>query len=460
VAPHLAVVNRALIELAARRIRFLMVFMPPRSGKSMLISQYFPGWWLGTFPEDRVILASYEAGYAATWGRKARDALDEFGPDVWGIRVNPLTSSASAWDVQRRAGGRWANTGGGMVTAGIGGAITGRGANLFIIDDPVKNQLEAQSKTYQERAIDWFRSVALPRLEPDGVMVLMMTRWHQNDLAGRILAEAAEDDHEWTVVRLPALAEEPEELPGWRREPGEALWPQRYPAERLQRIRQRIGPYWWAALYQQRPAPPEGNLFKRQWFQYFTEEPHGEDTLYLLHARDGTVKRVLASQCWRFQTCDPNALASEQSDWFALATWAVTPEGDLLLLDVFRTHAATTSHEQIMRQQYQRWQPAFQGVERAAFGLNIIQGAAKAGLPIKPLPAEGDKVARARTMAARYELGTVYHRRGAPWLGEWEEELAAFPNAEHDDQVDVAAYAGIELVHSLGLTDAVQVSVI
>ncbi len=150
----------------------------------------------------------------------------------------------------------------------------------------------------------------------------------------------------------------------------------------------------------------------------------------MLHGRDGATKRVLASQCWRFQTCDPNAFASEQSDRFALATCAVTPEGDLLLLDVIRTHAATTSHEQIMRQQYQRWQPAFQGVERAAFGLNIIQGAARSGLPIKPLPAEGDKVAHARTMAARYELGTVYHRRGAPWLGEWEEELGDVPQRE------------------------------
>lgn len=184
-----------------------------------------------------------------------------------------------------------------MVTAGVGGPITGKGANLFIIGEPVKNAEEAKSRTYQGRAWDWWRSTALTRLEPQGVMVLMMTRWHQNDLAGRVLAEAEDGDAEWTVIWLPALAEEAEDLLGWRREPGEALWPERYPAERLAHIRQRISPYWWAAFYQQRPAPPEGSLFKREWFQYFTEEPHGEDTLYVLHARDCTARRVLASQC-------------------------------------------------------------------------------------------------------------------------------------------------------------------
>lgn len=459
-ARHLALVNRHLLELAARTIRFLMVFMPPRHGKSMLISEHFPGWWLGTFPSDRVILTSYEAGYAADWGRKARDAFNEYAPDVWGLRVDPMQNGASDWAVQQYAGGRWRRTGGGMVTAGVGGAITGRGANLFIIDDPVKNVREAESKVYQDHAWDWFRAVALSRLEPDGVMALMMTRWTQRDLAGRILAEGEEEALEWHVLSLPAIAVQDEVMPGWQRRAGEALWPGRWPLERLERRRRGMQPFWWNAMYQQEPAPPEGNLFKREWFLYFTEEPHGNDTLYMLYGRDGAVKRFLASQCWRFQTCDPNALASEQSDWFALATWAVTPDADLLLLDVLRLHAETTIHEQIMRQQFQRWTPSYQGVERAAFGLNIIQAAAKAGLPIKPLPAEGDKVARARTMVARYQLGTVYHRRGAPWLGDWEEELAAFPHGQHDDQADVAAYAGIELVHSLGLTDAVQVSVI
>lgn len=445
-------VNRALLELAARRIRFLAVFMPPRHGKSMLISQFFPGWWLGTFPDDRVILTSYEAGFAGTWGRKARDALDEYGPEVFGMRVNPESSSVSAWDVQRRVGGHWRATAGGMVTSGVGGPITGRGANLFIIDDPVKNAEEARSKTYQAKAWDWWRSTALTRLEPDGVMALMMTRWNQNDLAGRILAEVEDEEaQEWTVISLPALAEEGEALPGWHREPGEALWPARYPVDRLERIKKRIQGYWFNALYQQRPTPDEGTKFKRLWFRYFGEERMGDELFYVLHKPEGP-HRVPAAGCWLFQTCDPAASAAEQADWFVLATWAVTPDRDLLLLDVFRERAETTLHEQIMRDQLYRWpedhRPTFQGVEKAAYGLNIIQAAAKAGLPIKPMPAEGDKVARALTIMARYQLGTVYHRQGAAWLNEWEEELADFPNGEHDDQVDVAAYAGIELVQS------------
>ena len=158
--------------------------------------------------------------------------------------------------------------------------------------------------------------------------------------------------------------------------------------------------------------------------------------------------RVLCDACWCFQTCDPAATEDERNDWFVLSTWMVTPDRDLLLLDVFREHAETTKHEQILRAQWELHHPANQGVEKAAFGLNIIQACLKAGLPIKPLPAEGDKVARARTVAARYETGTVYHRLGAPWLGDWEDELVDFPSGAHDDQVDCASYAGIELVHS------------
>ncbi len=452
-ANHLAVVHRHILALIGRRFRYLMVLMPPRHGKSTLISQYLPSWYLGTFPRDRVMLASYEHDFAASWGQKARDAMDAYGQSIFGLRVRQDTRAASGWDLVRYSprtgrGNPWLPTGGGMTTAGVGGAITGRGANVLIMDDPIKNFEEANSRTYRQRLWDWWRSTALPRLEPDGVAVLMQTRWHEDDLAGRIIEQSRQLGETWIVLRLPAIATEPESWPtGWQRQPGEPLWPGRYPLARLKEIQAEQGPYWWEALYQQAPTVAEGNIFKRVWFRYYSVERQGDDTIYILHTPAGD-KYVPKSKCWIFQTCDPAASEDEQADYFTLATWAITPENELLLLDMYRDHAATVRHEAILRQQSSLWQPSYQGVEDKTFGLNIIQGAVKSGLPIKALPAEGDKVARSKSVSARYALGAVYHPRGAPWLDTYEQELLAFPTGRYDDQVDVAAYAGIELIHA------------
>src|SRR5690348_3861723 len=217
-APHLRLLSDALWRVAAGHIRRLMVFMPPRHGKSELVSHYFPAWYLGTRPNRRVILTSYEADFAATWGRKVRDVLAEFGPTLYGVRVRDDSSAANRWDLAEHTGG--------MVTAGVGGPITGRGADVLIIDDPVKNADDALSATMRERVWEWWRSTAYTRLEPSGAAVLVMTRWHEDDLAGRLLGEMEQGGEHWEVLRLPAIAEEEDDALG--RHPGEALWPQRF----------------------------------------------------------------------------------------------------------------------------------------------------------------------------------------------------------------------------------------
>lgn len=222
----------------------LVIEAPPRHGKSEFISKYFPAWYIGRFPDRRVILTSYEANFARSWGRKARDVLQEFGPELFGIQVSQTQSAAVDWEIE--------GTGGGMVTAGVGGPITGRGAHLFVVDDYIKNSEQAVSETIRENQWDWFQSTALTRIEPGGLMIIMATRWHKDDLSGRVLkqAEAGEGPPVYRL-RMPAIAGEGDQL---GRAEGEALWPQRWPAEKLQKKRSSMERYWWNALYQQDPT--------------------------------------------------------------------------------------------------------------------------------------------------------------------------------------------------------------
>ena len=429
-ADHLLLLSNKLVEVAAGKIDRLMVTMPPRHGKSELISKYFPAWYLGHKPDNRIILASYESDFAATWGWKARNVLNEYGPGLFSVSVSRESGARNRWDIQGHDGG--------MNTAGVGGPITGKGAHLFLIDDPIKNNEDAKSKVKRDKIMDWFESTAYTRLEPGGAMVIIQTRWHEDDLSGRLLQEMEQGGEHWETINFPAIAEDNDIL---GRQPGDALFPMRYDIDALNRIKNKLGSYWWFALYQQKPHPDGGNIFKRSWFRYFHEDSEN----YVLHLPDGQ-RRFSKDDCYIIQTCDAAATEKESSDYFVNATWAVTPDKDLLLLSIFREKAETTKHKQVMQSQYDRWHPNYQGVENKTFGLNIIQTCVQAGLPIKPLPADTDKVSRARPVAARYETGTVYHPQGAPWLVDFEDELVSFPNGTHDDQVDVTAYAYISIL--------------
>lgn len=431
-----------LMRVERGEIKRLIVMMPPRHSKSETTTVKFPAWYLGRNPDKRVIIASHTAALALRFSMRARNDLAQFGPEVFGVGVDPNSSAMYRWDVLDREAppGR---PPGGMIAAGIGGPITGMGAHLAIIDDPVKGPEDANSQVQRDNVWDWYRFVLRTRLQPGAAVILVLTRWHEDDLAGRLLRAAEQDPtaDQWTVLRLPAIAEENDPL---GRAQGEALWPEQYDEAALAQIRASVGSYVWAALYQQRPLPAGGGVFKREWFRYWEKDG---DEWYVLLRPEGP-QRVPVSRCWRFAVVDLAASTKETADYTVVSTWAVTPNRDLLLLDVVRTRMEGPDQRHLIRSTWERWRPSFIGIERAGYQLTMVQEMRRQGLPVRELHADRDKVARALVAAARYEGGTVYHPVSAPWLEEWERELLTFPAGAHDDQVDTASYAARVLVET------------
>lgn len=252
---HLELLSQKVVEVVAGRLPRLIVTMPPRHGKSEMISHWVPVWFLENWPWKRVILGSYEADFAASWGRKARDTIKKYneeGSKQLRVRLDPNTQATSHWLTTER---------GGMVTAGAGGPMTGKGADMLIIDDPIKNWAEAASYTIRENLWNWYRSTARTRIEPGGGAIVAMTRWHQDDLVGRLIRSMEEDGGErWEVFNFPAIAEDHDLL---GRKPGGALWPKRYDEKEMLTIKSSVGPKIWNSMYQQNPGADDemGNVY-------------------------------------------------------------------------------------------------------------------------------------------------------------------------------------------------------
>ncbi len=404
VAPHLRLISDRLAAVGETPLR-LIVTLPPRHGKSEMISHWTPVWFLSRWPDKRVILCSYEADFAASWGRKVRNSIQEAGYDALGIRVSSDSSAASAWAIAGHSGG--------MTTAGVGGPISGKGADLLIIDDPVKNQEEAASAVYRQRTWDWWLSTARTRLEPGASVVVLMTRWHEDDLVGRMLKDNSDN---WEIINLPALAEHGDAL---GRAEGQPLWPERYPADVLGKTRMALGPYFWASLYQQHPVVGEGQVFHRDWWQYYDETPYLLETI----------------QAW-----DTAFQKSATSDRSACVTLGRHETG----VCVLGCWAGRVEYPDLVRQvqaQYNRWQPERVLVEEAASGQSLIQSMRRESpLPILAVKPEGDKISRAHRVTGIIEAGRVSLPRQAPWLNDFLEETANFPTGAHDDIVDALVY--------------------
>jgi len=435
--PHVQYIEREVVEAIVRaeeqlRARsweqpeILLVEVPPRHGKSTLISEYTPAWFLGTFPHRRVILCSCEADFAQTWGSKARNLLEEFGPSLYGIRVSQRSKAGKRWDL---AGYR-----GGMVTAGVGGRITGSGAHLLIIDDPVKNAEEAMSDVIRAKHLDWWLSTARPRIEPGAVVVILMTRWHEGDLGGQLLTLAEAGGDPVREVRLPAIAVDGDPL---GRKPGEPLWGERYALPWLEKTRSVIGPYWFAALYQGTPTPDEGGIFNRRDFRYCQVD--GDEVV--LTTTDGK-RRFGINWCRKAQYCDLAASEKETADYTVMLEVWVTPENDLLVMDVVRDRIAVPDQPAFFEGHHTGGPVKFEVI---GYQTGIVQTMLRRGFPAEPVYPDKDKVTRAGAAGALYRGGKVFHRRGASWLNDFELELLAFPAGEHDDQVDALAYAAKDL---------------
>lgn len=427
-----AYLSAKLVDVSAGRIKRLILAVPPRHGKSTLCSHVYPAWHLGNYPAQRIILCGYEAKFAASWGRKARDILEEHGPRLFGVSVSQGSSSASSWDTAIERDGVMRAAGGGMATAGVGGPILGKGAHVFIVDDPIKNAAEARSAVKRQSQKDWFQSTAFTRLEadPEGAMIIIMQRWHEDDLAGWQLQEALNDEdqgEQWELIEFPAIATDHDAL---GRKPGEAL-SARYPIERLNRLKRKLGTYWFTALYQQKPTPADGSIFKSQWFTY--EGSIGEDG-----------KKIVAPAQYDMivQVWDTAMKEGEMNDYSACATVGyIKATGKAYLLNMFRDKLDMPKLLVAMKSQANRWQPTVILVEDKGSGTSAVQTLRKeTKLPILAQGVRGDKVTRASMVTPYIEQGRLIICKFA-LLMEFEAELFAFPLGTHDDMVDALVYA-------------------
>lgn len=426
-APHLELLCDYLERVERGVLTRLIITMPPRHGKSMSVTETFPSWFIGRFSDRRVIEVSYGDSLAKKFGRANRRKIEEFGKALFDIAVSRENRSVTNWGI--------AGTSGGMISAGINGTITGEGADLLIIDDPIKNRKEAESLTYRENLWTEYHDTFDSRLHPGAAVIIIQTRWHEDDLVGRLLREDV--DGEWTVINLPAIAvEDEEDILG--RKPGEALWPEHgFDENWAKRKKRNSGTRTWESLYQGHPTAAEGNLFKRLHFRKFRKR--GTEIFELI--TDTGPRLVERSACRIFQACDVAGSAKSSADYFVVGTFALTPQGDLLVLDIFRTRIEGPDQPGHMMRLFHEWAPIIQGVESKNMGLTLFQQLKRYGLPVIDLKADTDKYTRAIPAAARYEAGTVYHLENAPWLDNFEAELTSFPVGAHDDQVDVVAYA-------------------
>lgn len=434
-----------------------VITFPPRHGKSELASKTLPAWYLGNFPDRRVLLTSYEAEFASSFGRKARDILDRYGPALYGVSVRQDSKAAHRWEINHH--------GGEMYTAGAGGPITGRGANLIIVDDPIKNSEEALSATIRQKLWDWYTTVLMTRKEPGAAEIIIMTRWHSDDLVGRILADAKENGRPINHLRFPAIAEADDQL---GREPGEALWPERYPIDKLRQIEKTQG-FWFSAMYQGRPVPMGGALFKAEWFEGKTFKWAGDPG----PAADGyrlsdTGRFWPKTECPRFIMIDPSLGKKDTGDPVAMGCYAITPDDRLLTL---RKQSKIIHFERLIEtlaDWCEVWNPDFVGMESNGFQILLAREARnnrRIRCPVREIDPEGkSKLVRGIPAVESAHNGLVYFPAGEEeWSLPCIEEYCEWTGNEddRDDRVDVLAYAVKELLtyrHRGNDEDAVPVA--
>lgn len=394
-------------------LKRLIVLMPPRHGKSELVSLRFPCWYLARHPDDYIIQAGYAESIALHHSRQARDIFisSEAMRLFPYIHHRPERPGQETVIPERQAAHEWGTKQGGSYYAvGIGGGLTGRGFDVGIIDDPVKDEEEASSSTYRERAWDWYQKVFRTRAEPDAAIILVMTRWHQEDLAGRLLNQAREDPtaDQWEVLHFKAS------------EDGRALWPERYSINELMKIQSSIGSRAYESLYQGSPTIAEGQIIKREWWRYYRERPQ---FLKTMHSWDTAFKD------------------KSQNDYSVCTVWGEAQNG-FYVLDVWREKVEFPELKRVAVALYERDRPNVVIVEDKASGQSLIQELQRnTRIPVLPVKVDRDKVARAYSITPLIEAGKVLLPEAAPWLFDYLEELSAFPNAAHDDQVDSTTQA-------------------
>jgi predicted phage terminase large subunit-like protein len=415
---HVVKLIAVLQRVADGEIDRLMVFEPPRHFKSETVCRLFSAYYLMRNPQKWVGLNSYAAELAYTLSRNARDNFGRGGGDLSADKTG-----VEHWETA---------AGGGLWAAGVGGPITGKGFHLGIIDDPVKNSEDAASETIREKQKEWYRSTFYTRAEPDAAIIVIQTRWHEDDLSGWLLSEeGSEDDapERWHIVSLPAIAEPPQEFPATctverdERADGEALCPERYPLERLERIAKRVGSYFFGALFQQRPRAREGGMFQRGWFQIVAAAPrHATRVRYWDKA--GT-EGAGAYTCGAKVARDANGVFYVED--MVRGQWeADVRESTIRQSAELDGTGVSIGHEQ---------EPGSSGKESAQATTRGL-----AGYSVWADKVTGDKVLRAEPLAAQAAAGNVRIVRGA-WNAAFLDEASGFPRSKYKDQIDAASGA-------------------
>jgi phage uncharacterized protein (putative large terminase), C-terminal domain len=442
---HHRKVASLLDEFVSKDITRLILDLPPRHTKSEFVSRRLPAYILGKFPNAKVISCSYGADLASMMNRDVQKIMDEptyhkIFPDTT-LNTSNIRTVAGTYlrnsDIFEVVGRK-----GVYKCAGVGGAITGYGMDYGIIDDPIKNREEAESLTYREKIWKWYQSTFRSRRQKNAAILITMTRWHKDDLVGRLLnlAEKNPKADQWEVFSLPALTDDaPLAEYDERTGPGQALWPDEFPVDDLLSTQASSTVYEWLSLYQQRPVAVSGNLVSETSFKYCNLE-NGLLTLKDNY-NDQYNKSYLISQCRIFQTCDPAASEKKSADYFSLGTWAQTPLNELALIDLVHVKMEKPKQLPLMRQAYQDWHPSTQWVATKGLGISLFQDLRANGLPVNKIEEESDKVSRFITACNRISTGTVYFLDTLPHKQEYKTQLLDFPNGDHDDMVDVTSMA-------------------
>ena len=420
IAKHLEMVERG-------EITRLMITMPPRHGKSMLASEFFPAWYLGRNPDHYVVAATYAQELADDFGRKVRNqiAAPAFSAIFPGVVLKSDSTSSRRFHVTQPLDSFSTGQSGAYFAVGVGGPLTGRGAHLLLIDDPVKNREEAESEIIRKKTKDWYTSTAYTRLMPGGRVVIIQTRWHEDDLSGWLQAE--HQDEGWVVLNLPAIDDN-----------GNALWPEQYDVPILNQIKNMIGMRDWTALYQQRPAPEEGDYFKLEWLHEYTNHPPLE------------IMKVYMGSDY--------AVTSDGGDYTVHVVIGVDPAGRMWLLDMWRKQASSDVWVEAWCDLVKEYKPSQAAEEtgqiKSGVGPFLTKRARERQVYTwrRDFPTRGDKAVRAQSIRGRMAMNglMVPKVQDAPWMTDLRAELASFPAGKHDDIVDALGLVGqlLDLISS------------
>lgn len=441
-APHLLKWEQLILDAVLdEHQRFVRLNAPPRSGKSQYVSLFLPAWVLGMFPDKTVILVTYSDDFAAEWGRGVRDLLKLYGRKLFNRTVSKEANAAAFWHMERSFGG--------MAAVGVGGSLTGRGGWVIIVDDLIKNIQEANSIATKKMHAEWYDSTLRTRLEPGGTIILMSTRWAEDDLTG-ILEEREErgSPEKWDKLIFPALAECPkgEDPDTWRdilgRAEGDPLWPERWSLDSMLSLKGSMDPILWEALYQQNPVPRVGGMFPKESWRYFPLEE--------LDQRNLTARAKV--RVWDL------ASSQDSGDWTVGVLMGINAQSHFQVLDVQRFRKDPASSEAAILATAERDGvnvPIVIEQERSGAG-SIVVDNYKRVLPrwnVRGRRPVGTKEQRANVYASKVGAGLVWLPNGAPWVEDYVTEHQKFPRSRWDDQVDTSVYAFDELAdQALGTT--------